>query len=580
MRIRGTATVLAAGAVSVFGTASPAAAVPSGASSHVSSLPLLHAVPDLRGSGRIVDAAGRQVVLRGVAVNSLGQYGRATSIPPTAPFHAQDATVIHRMGWNVVRVIINWSRVEPSPGRYDDAYLRRVAALVHELGRVGVYSIVDMHQDAWSRSLATRPGEICPPPTTATLGFDGAPTWATLGESLPHCQVKQQEGSPAVYASWQAFLSNAPGPGGVGVQTRFLAMWRHVADWFARSTDVAGFDVLNEPMLLGPSDWARAAQLYARTVTAIRAGEQSGHGVRHIVMVEPSILFSESGEDTPVPFRHDSDVAFAPHIYTGTFPTTGPPDDRWFRSAHQFATLLGGVPVVNGEWGGRPRSRNPIDAGFYRAYQALQDRHQFSGIFWVYRSSCGDPFEITQHATQTGGLYDIHCPSNQYVGIRHDLMHLLARPYPQAVMGRLTSFSFDPTHRQFQLTYQADKTGHADSRIAVPRRRFPHGYRVEVHGAAVVSTAGARVLQIRNCPGATVVRVTVTPGRGTRDQHCLAVVRRNGDGSAEPSHLGSASTATSGELATTGSSDATLGVAGLLLALAGAGLRRVMRRRG
>lgn len=474
-------------------------------------LPLLHAVPDAADGGRIVDAAGRQVVLRGVNVNSLGEYARNNAFPPTAPFRAGDPAVIRGIGWNVVRLVVSWSAVEPTPGRYDAGYLRRVAATVKSLADAGVYTIVDMHQDAWSATLATRPGEACPPPSRPTLGFDGAPAWATLGSGLPHCEIVQREGSPAVYASWQAFLADAPGPGGVGVGTRFVRMWGYVAAYLARSTAVAGFDLLNEPLLLGPGDAARAARLYARTLSAIRAGERSRRGVRHLVMVEPSILFSNSGEDAPVPFPHDPDVAFAPHIYTGTFPSPGPPDPRWFSSARRLAGAYGGVPVVNGEWGGRPRSRDPIDAGYFNAYQALQDSYGFSGVYWIYRSSCGDPFEIDQKATEAGGLYDVDCRTNRDRGIRRDLARLLARPYPRAVTGRISSFSFDPRTRLFRLAYTPSRPRRALTEVALPRRAYPAGYRVAVRGAAVVSPAGASVLRLREDRRASTVEVTVAP---------------------------------------------------------------------
>lgn len=54
--------------------------------------------------------------------------------------------------------------------------------------------------------------------------------------------------SPAVHEALDAFWANAPGPGGVGLQDRFAAMWAHVAARFGRHPALIGYDLLNEPV--------------------------------------------------------------------------------------------------------------------------------------------------------------------------------------------------------------------------------------------------------------------------------------------------------------------------------------------
>ena len=97
------------------------------------------------------------------------------------------------IGWNVARLLVSWSRVEPRPGAYDEAYLDKIAADVRLLARHRIYSIIDFHQDAWGPTLAAGRGEVCPPGSPA-LGWDGAPGWATLDGGAPAAR-------PAVSAS-------------------------------------------------------------------------------------------------------------------------------------------------------------------------------------------------------------------------------------------------------------------------------------------------------------------------------------------------------------------------------------------
>ena len=88
------------------------------------------------------------------------------------------------IGWNVVRLLLSWSRVEPAPGVHDDAYLEQVRAAVRALAARGIYTILDLHQDAWGPTLAARPDEVCAPPAELAFGWDGAPGWATLESIL------------------------------------------------------------------------------------------------------------------------------------------------------------------------------------------------------------------------------------------------------------------------------------------------------------------------------------------------------------------------------------------------------------
>src|SRR5438094_8477151 len=82
---------------------------------------------------------------------------------------------MQRAGFDVVRLGIDWSQLEPVRGRIDHGYLDRVAATVAMLNRHGLYVVLDMHfRLGWS----------------PRFGYSGAPGWATIGvpnwNPLPH----------------------------------------------------------------------------------------------------------------------------------------------------------------------------------------------------------------------------------------------------------------------------------------------------------------------------------------------------------------------------------------------------------
>jgi endoglycosylceramidase len=413
----------------------------------------LHAEPDPVGGGRIVDAAGREVTLRGVNVNALVDYWRYGQFPTTFPLTADDAQHIADVGWNVVRLLVSWSRVEPEPGRYDDAYLEQVHAAVQLFARHGIRTIVDFHQDAWGPTLAARPGEVCSGGQEPAFGWDGAPAWATLDGGAPRCTVSGvREVSPAVRAAFVAFWSDQAGPGGIGVRTRYAAMVGHVAGRFAHESAVAGYDVMNEPNAFGATELQSLSDLYAATVGAIRVAENRARGFAHLVFFEPSILWSDTDVGVPPPFPHDGGVVFAPHIYRGGL-SSGPVQRSDFERARRDAATFGGAPVLVGEWGSGPeRAEDPTDV-YFRMHQQLQDEFHFSATLWTWRESCGDPHKAGDaragRVPSVWGEFEVDCRTNTVIGPRVALLEQLTRAYVRASPGRLAVSAYEPGSGRF-----------------------------------------------------------------------------------------------------------------------------------
>jgi hypothetical protein len=136
-------------------------------------LTALHAEADPVRGGRIVDGRGREVLLRGVNVNALAEYWKGAGFATTFPLAPDDPARMRSIGWDAVRLLASWSRVEPTPGRYDEHYLDHVARTVSRLLRAGLYSIIDFIRARGARRRPPGPASgASHPPSPGSVGTE------------------------------------------------------------------------------------------------------------------------------------------------------------------------------------------------------------------------------------------------------------------------------------------------------------------------------------------------------------------------------------------------------------------------
>ena len=425
----------------------------------------LHAELDPIHGGRFVDAQGREVVLSGTNVNSLGEYWQFDpNIPTVFPFGEEDVDVMEDIGWNAIRLVITWSRVEPSPGEYDESYLDEIEATVRLIESRNMYTIIDLHQDAWDISLAARDDENCGEDGRPASGWDGAPAWATLDSGAPRCvptnpAIATREFSPAVLDAFLAFWQDAEGPGGVGIQTRFHAMLTHLAERLSKFDAVAGYDPMNEPnawsdivlTFVNPGadvedQTPYLSAFYERALQAIRDGERRANSPNRLMLFEPSPDWAQGPFFVLPVFEHDSQVVYSPHIYQGGI-TSNPLTEEAFTRARDEAAMYGGVPVLSGEWGTGPARALDPDDHYFERHQGFQDQYRVSATQWLWRAACGDPHYAPNsfQGVDLGvwGFYDVDCPSNTTVGFRDYFADVLRRPLLRAAPGPIDSVHYD-----------------------------------------------------------------------------------------------------------------------------------------
>lgn len=180
------------------------------------------------------DEHGRQRVLHGINMVAKGRPGATEAADFAGPWGEADVAALADLGFTVVRLGLIWAAVEPAPGLYSEPYLHWIGAQLDLFERFGIAVILDAHQDLYSQSFG-----------------DGAPAWATLADEPFEATDLWSDAyltSPAVQQGLDAFWANAEGPGGIGIQDRFAAMWAHVASRFGRHPALLGYDLLNEPV--------------------------------------------------------------------------------------------------------------------------------------------------------------------------------------------------------------------------------------------------------------------------------------------------------------------------------------------
>jgi endoglycosylceramidase len=428
----------------------------------------------------VYDAHGRQVILRGVNLNSLGDYYQDDPTqPPVVPVTRHDWADMQRHGLDVVRLLVSWSNIEPRRGVFDDRYLARVRDAVDTAARHGIYSVIDMHQDAWGKYIASPRNVTCPPGREPAIGWDGAPKWATITDGGNTCIQGSRENSEAVLNTWDNFYADR-----AGIMRELVATWAHVARVFRTSTAVAGFDLLNEPNHGHDSNNAmqRLGRFYRDAIKAIRDAERGPRARHHIVFFEDTVY----GLPVPDDFTRDTNIVFAPHNYgesIGDIPLEGEFD--YFEALRRRYR----TPMWIGEYGWF--SDPPAQVPKLARYAAKEEQLLTSGdAWWQWRQACGDPHSIG-HPGGTPPAHLVHfrannCPGDHDGGVIPEWA-CVWRPYPRAVPGRLASL-------HSTCLDEVDFHGHTDKAGSIDVW-FPD------HGAGPPTVRGVRHARIRAVDG-------------------------------------------------------------------------------
>ncbi|HKP91371.1 MAG TPA: cellulase family glycosylhydrolase [Thermoleophilaceae bacterium] len=425
---------------------------------------------------RIVDSYKRTVLLKGVNVDGIVDYWDADEAHPPPPEKLKppypndparyangscpknnrrvegvvackfDFDQMRGLGYNVVRLNLSWSLLEPRPGRINARYIERIAQIVGWAKKKGIYVVLDMHQDAWSKYVYTR-GESCTGEFRRIRGFDGAPLWASR-YSFPSCAVNGvRELNPAVAEQFQKFWLNTD-----GLQDHYTNVLIALAQRFHDEPAVAGYELMNEPQpgfnaAPGESDAIHMFPYWGRAVDAVVARVK---GFRQLFFVEPNVErnVTDTREAPPAPwstyskYRH---VVYAPHIYTGVFTADQTvaserfqPMVSGYQAVQDDARALG-LPLWIGEFGNNPRDDDTLLSQHY----TLQDYFLLGGALWLWKENEND--------VNPGQFWGVYGPPFGPGVPQKKRILLTARATPIATAGNLQSVSYGPRGKRFDI---------------------------------------------------------------------------------------------------------------------------------
>lgn len=415
--------------------------------------------------GRLVDHGGREVTLRGVNARAAGVFdvtfddGRLP-LEPIPTFDAGDCDRMRALGFNLLRLPVNWSGLEPTPGAYSDAYLQRIADVVDACGARGILVLLDFHQDGFSKE----------------IGQDGAPRWVLdllLGAGNypyvggPLTDLDARRFAPHTLAAFRSFFENAS-----DVQSRFGDAAAVLAQRFRKHPAVLGYEIMNEPLpTLTPNGDALLQAFHLRVTAAIRRVDR-----RHFVVFEPDTIRNITNHApvpaAPYPDRH---AMYAPHIYTGVF------DFQNYTGGSALLTpsmenaaveaAAWGTPLLIGEYGIDPN--HPYADEWITTELDLQDRLRAHSTFWLWEETSSGHW----------GLFDGE--SDVPGGERLSRTNALSRTYARVVPGRVLDHVFDAAANTLRLRY--DGRGRGAVELFVPARRYPNGFTVQCDGQPVAA---------------------------------------------------------------------------------------------
>lgn len=494
------------------------------------------------GSQYLYDSNGRVVLFHGVNV----VYKRAPYIAYPDPgkpwnFDSSDAKAIASLGFNVVRLGIEWQAIEPgsgppnqpkictpgkpqNPDEFNAAvarrYLDKVAETVNLLSRYGIYTLLDMHQDVYSQLFR---GEGAPAWAVCTDGKRIVPLGGRWSDNYSNATLDIAEGD-----FWRNDVVG-------NLQGQYDLSWETVAKYFANDPWILGYDPYNEPF--SPSiTLEQRGQFttelecfYAGTGASLTTGQPptqlscprddpeygvvptiEGVDPHHLIFVEPD-NFTARGLPSllgPMPFPR---LVYNFHIYCSErSPVTGNPTNLEACAQSEVSTALNEIiarfnMASNAQPGGPAWFMSEFGATTSTELVGLvTGAAATTNIGWTYWS-------WKYYKDPTGSRAE---PLVQPSGSYSPILPALSFTYAQAVAGMPDSVAVDPVSGGFEMTYSPGVGQSSSTSIYVAASvHYPNGWCVAVQGGTVASQPGNVLLQIATAPNASRVAVTVTGGR-------------------------------------------------------------------
>jgi hypothetical protein len=385
------------------------------------------------------DRAGRTVLLHGVNAHFKGivEYrlddGTLTSTDAPA-LQPDDCAQMRAMGMNAMRLPINWSALEPTAdGGFDETVMDRIALVVDQCRAAGVWVLLDMHQDGYSKY----------------VGTDGAPGWAVVPPVTSRPTDASSNISGAALAAFGTFF----GDNGESLRQRFAAVLMHLAQRFGNDDAVLGFELFNEP--LGASDY-QLVKFDREMIAALRPM------VPHkLIFFEPPAIRNVIDSANPGTASVADGTVYAPHVYTAVFAQVPRPLIKDYLAPSEESARVEAdgyrAPLVITEFGFGPT--DPEFPNYARWQGELQDAQRASAFFWIWKD---------HSSPGSWGFFEVD-PVTDVAAERTAAIEAFSRVRLEAAAGALVSVRFDADAHVFETTFDGDDAVRAPNLVSIGR---------------------------------------------------------------------------------------------------------------
>lgn len=362
---------------------------------------------------------------------------------------------MRRNGFDLLRLAIFWSDLEPTKGNWNDAYFADLAHVLDLAETAGVEVVLDMHQDSYS---------------TIVGGF-GMPDWTTRTDDLVYKENSIPCLDPANQRAWNHFYEDSD------IRLAQQNAWIEVVERLGDKPAVYGYDLLNEPCgqanpgesyqdSLRRVEKTQITPMLQRVTDAIRSKDTT-----HWIFLEGAFgltsSFAEPGGLGPV---HDPTgrQIFAPHIYDLGMEVgvDWDPNSDFVKRYYTNIVSYGRtnhVPTIVFEWG--PQKPASPHADDY-ADQVMHGADAFTAG-WSAFAFCGG----------LAGWCQLDENGDPGAGMTNN-----TQVYPMAIAGRPMSITGDYAAGASTVTVDpVDSGATGATEFFFPTRRFPAGPDVKVN---------------------------------------------------------------------------------------------------
>jgi len=472
-----------------------------------------------------VDESGRTRIFHGVnAVYKIPPWHpELTDFNTYSSLVQEDMKDLQSWGFNVIRLGVLWAGVSIAENQYNTTYLEVMNELVTTLGSYGIYTIVDCHQDLFSRYFC---GEGAPDwlvPQNSTLEFPlpvREPSTLIVDPVTGYPNISSCEET----AFFQYYFTGAVGNGFQqlydntnNLQDHFIEYWQQIAQTFKNNEYVLGYELINEPWcgdyLQHPksifpkyADENYLFPMYQSLNNAIRSIDND-----HIIFYEAAV-----SDITPAGFTegpggpsYNNRQAYSYHVYCAPTDSDGDPTKPVFCNdtlditfhVKQDDLRHQGVAGFMTEFGALKGTTTGIESLNY--LMDLADKKIQSWAYWQYKYYA----DITTASSDGAESF--------YVNGVLDTgkVKALSRTYAPIIAGNPTKHEFNPETEEFILDFIIDTTiSPCTTEIfANQDYYYSNGMNIDVSDNLVIaSQVGNSILF--NCTGTGRASIKITNG--------------------------------------------------------------------